>query len=173
VRLTISVVNCNLEPDMATQVVMDHSGDSRHFFDSADPEAIRRAETLFNDLTAKGYTARRGREPARSQDWESLIRPRKKRCSSRAWLAVDRAEIGQPTPSPPIRVAGPCNYQTVSRILRGKDEPWALVAAAPQLAFGRAKSPARSKRIFRGSRKRQPQKIPNPSGNVSQCPRDR
>jgi hypothetical protein len=36
---------------------MDHSGDSRHFFDSAEPEATLRAETLFNDLTAKGYTA--------------------------------------------------------------------------------------------------------------------
>jgi hypothetical protein len=53
VRLTISLVNCSLESDMATRVVLDHSGDSRHVFDRVNAEAILRAETFFNELTAK------------------------------------------------------------------------------------------------------------------------
>jgi hypothetical protein len=31
---------------MATQIVMDHTGDTRHHFDANDLEAVARAETL-------------------------------------------------------------------------------------------------------------------------------
>src|SRR3954467_9596920 len=47
------LVNCSWESDMATRVVLDHSGDSRHVFDRVNAEAILRAETVSNDLTAK------------------------------------------------------------------------------------------------------------------------
>ncbi|UPK30941.1 hypothetical protein [Bradyrhizobium sp. 195] len=42
---------------MATQIVMDHSGDSRHFFDNSSADALAEAERLFLEFTAKGYTA--------------------------------------------------------------------------------------------------------------------
>jgi|tagenome__1003787_1003787.scaffolds.fasta_scaffold20613757_2 hypothetical protein len=42
---------------MATQIVMDHSGDSRHFFDTSDADALAEAERLFQEFTSKGYTA--------------------------------------------------------------------------------------------------------------------
>jgi hypothetical protein len=42
---------------MATQIVMDHSGDSRHFFDTSDADALAEAERLFLEFTSKGYTA--------------------------------------------------------------------------------------------------------------------
>lgn len=42
---------------MAIQIVMDHTGDTRHHFDPADLEALTRAEERFNDLTAAGFTA--------------------------------------------------------------------------------------------------------------------
>jgi hypothetical protein len=42
---------------MATQIVMDHNGDSRHSFDPRDPEAIARAEKRFKDLTGAGFIA--------------------------------------------------------------------------------------------------------------------
>lgn len=42
---------------MATQIVMDHSGDSRHTFSPSDAEALARAEQRFNELTGKGFTA--------------------------------------------------------------------------------------------------------------------
>ena len=42
---------------MATQIVMDHTGDSQHHFDAADAEALARAEERFKSLTAVGFTA--------------------------------------------------------------------------------------------------------------------
>ena len=42
---------------MATQVVMDHTGHSRHEFDGDDIEALARAERRFRELTSEGFTA--------------------------------------------------------------------------------------------------------------------
>jgi len=42
---------------MAVQIVMDHSGDSRHFFDNSNGEALVEAEKLFLQFTNMGYTA--------------------------------------------------------------------------------------------------------------------
>jgi hypothetical protein len=42
---------------MATQIVMDHTGDSRHQFDPADVAAVAEAEERFKMLTGAGFTA--------------------------------------------------------------------------------------------------------------------
>jgi hypothetical protein len=42
---------------MATQIVMDHSGDRRHNFDANDAVALLKAEQRFNELMKAGYTA--------------------------------------------------------------------------------------------------------------------
>ncbi|MDB5513522.1 MAG: hypothetical protein JWQ17_280 [Tardiphaga sp.] len=42
---------------MATQIVMDHHGDSRHSFDPTDAKALQKAEQRFKELTGSGYTA--------------------------------------------------------------------------------------------------------------------
>ena len=42
---------------MATQIVMDHSGDSRHWFDQHDCESLLKAEERFRQLSDLGYTA--------------------------------------------------------------------------------------------------------------------
>jgi hypothetical protein len=42
---------------MATQIVMDQSGDTRHEFDPSNPEALARAERRFRELTGVGFTA--------------------------------------------------------------------------------------------------------------------
>jgi hypothetical protein len=42
---------------MATQIVMDHTGDTRHSFNPDDVQAIAKAEKRFNELTRKGFTA--------------------------------------------------------------------------------------------------------------------
>jgi hypothetical protein len=42
---------------MATQIVMDHTGDSRHQFDPADAAAVAKAEARFKKLTGAGFTA--------------------------------------------------------------------------------------------------------------------
>jgi hypothetical protein len=42
---------------MATQIVMDHSGDSRHHFDAKDLKALAEAERRFKVLTGSGFTA--------------------------------------------------------------------------------------------------------------------
>jgi hypothetical protein len=42
---------------MATQIVMDHTGDTRHYFDADDATALSQAEERFRLLTTFGYTA--------------------------------------------------------------------------------------------------------------------
>jgi hypothetical protein len=42
---------------MATQIVMDHTGDTRHQFDPADADAVAKAERRFQELTGVGFTA--------------------------------------------------------------------------------------------------------------------
>jgi hypothetical protein len=42
---------------MATQIIMNHNGDTRHSFDAKDVEALFEAEQRFKDLTGAGFTA--------------------------------------------------------------------------------------------------------------------
>jgi hypothetical protein len=42
---------------MATQIVMDHTGDRRHTFDNRDAEALAAAEQRFRELTGQGFIA--------------------------------------------------------------------------------------------------------------------
>ena len=42
---------------MATQIVMDQTGDIRHEFDPGNAEALARAEQRFRELTGIGFTA--------------------------------------------------------------------------------------------------------------------
>jgi hypothetical protein len=42
---------------MATQIVMDATGDTRHEFDPADAAAVAEAENCFRELTGAGFTA--------------------------------------------------------------------------------------------------------------------
>ena len=42
---------------MATQIVMNHTGDSRHYFDAKDVRALAKAEERFKKLTGDGFTA--------------------------------------------------------------------------------------------------------------------
>jgi hypothetical protein len=42
---------------MPTQIVMDHTGDTRHNFDAKDAQAILNAEKRFKKLTGRGFTA--------------------------------------------------------------------------------------------------------------------
>jgi hypothetical protein len=42
---------------MPSQIVMDHTGDTRHYFDPEDTEALSKAEARFRKLTRAGFTA--------------------------------------------------------------------------------------------------------------------
>ena len=42
---------------MAIQIVMDHTGDSRHYFNLEDTKALSEAEERFKSLIEGGYTA--------------------------------------------------------------------------------------------------------------------
>ena len=42
---------------MATQIVMDPTGDTRHHFDPKDVKALADAERRFKELTGAGFTA--------------------------------------------------------------------------------------------------------------------
>ncbi len=42
---------------MATHIIMDHSGDTRHHFDVRDLKALADAERRFKALTGAGFTA--------------------------------------------------------------------------------------------------------------------
>jgi hypothetical protein len=69
---------------MATQIVMDHSGDTRHVFDTNDTKALLEAERRFMQLTGAGFTAavrNSAGEPTASREFdptagETLFFPR-------------------------------------------------------------------------------------------------
>ena len=42
---------------MATQIVMDHNGDSRYEFAPHDPTRLANADERFKELVASGFTA--------------------------------------------------------------------------------------------------------------------
>ena len=42
---------------MATQIVMDQTGDTRYCFNADDTEALAKAEERFTSLTSVGFTA--------------------------------------------------------------------------------------------------------------------
>jgi hypothetical protein len=42
---------------MAIQIVMDFTGDTRHYFNVDDTEAVNKAEERFRSLTGMGFTA--------------------------------------------------------------------------------------------------------------------
>ena len=43
--------------EMASQIVMDRTGDTRHTFDIQDRVEVEKAERRFKDLTGAGFTA--------------------------------------------------------------------------------------------------------------------
>jgi hypothetical protein len=43
--------------EMATQIVMDRTGDTRHIFDDQDCAEVAKAEQRFSELTGAGFTA--------------------------------------------------------------------------------------------------------------------
>jgi hypothetical protein len=42
---------------MHTQIVMDATGDTRHYFDADDQASVAEAEWRFAELTERGFTA--------------------------------------------------------------------------------------------------------------------
>jgi hypothetical protein len=42
---------------MAIQIVMDHTGDTRHHFNREDAQALAKAEERFKELAGLGFTA--------------------------------------------------------------------------------------------------------------------
>lgn len=42
---------------MATLLIMDHTGDTRQYFDPENSEQLAWAEARFRELTSEGYTA--------------------------------------------------------------------------------------------------------------------
>jgi hypothetical protein len=52
---------------MATQIVMDVTGDTRHEFDPADDAAVVKAEERFKELTGAGFTAAVRRDQGRAE----------------------------------------------------------------------------------------------------------
>jgi hypothetical protein len=52
---------------MATQIVMDHTGDTRHMFDPVDAKAVAEAERRFRELIGTGFTAAVRRAEGKSE----------------------------------------------------------------------------------------------------------
>jgi hypothetical protein len=52
---------------MATQIIMDHTGDTRHQFDPSDAVAVAKAEARFKALTGAGFTTAERTGPGQSK----------------------------------------------------------------------------------------------------------
>jgi hypothetical protein len=70
---------------MATQIVMDRTGDTRHY---NDHKALAKAEERFNDLTKVGFTAAARAANGEVSVVRRSIQPQKRPCSSRDLLAA-------------------------------------------------------------------------------------
>ena len=57
---------------MATQIVMDHTGDTRHQFDSTDFGAVSEAERRFKELTDFGFIAAKRLDNGKSEVLKSF-----------------------------------------------------------------------------------------------------
>jgi hypothetical protein len=55
------------ERPMATQIVMDETGDTRHVFDPVDTAALAEAERRFKQSTGAGFTAAVRKDQGRSE----------------------------------------------------------------------------------------------------------
>ena len=54
---------------MATQIVMDRTGDTRHNFDAKNADALLEAEERFRELTGAGFTA-----AVRTESGEAVVK---------------------------------------------------------------------------------------------------
>jgi hypothetical protein len=61
---------------MATQIVMDHTGDTTHQFDPTDASAVAEAEKRFKKLTGAGFTAAKRFRSFEPTAEETLFIPR-------------------------------------------------------------------------------------------------
>ena len=57
---------------MATQIVMDQTGDTRHYFDPLNSRELLEAERRFKDLTGRGYTAAKRTSPGQTTKLRSF-----------------------------------------------------------------------------------------------------
>ena len=74
---------------MATQIVMDHSGDTRHAFDPLDAKAVAKAEKRFKDLTGAGFIAAERTADGKSRRVSAFNPTAERHCSSRASRAAE------------------------------------------------------------------------------------
>jgi hypothetical protein len=112
---------------MATQIVMDHTGDTRHQFDPADAAAVAEAEVRFKELTGAGFTAAR-----RLPVWPSLhlscgsrnVRRYTARESPRTRFSTLSAGWRRPTPTVPARtnLSAHSSFTTTCSAWRKKED---------------------------------------------------
>ena len=57
---------------MATQIVMDQTGDTRHYFDPDNAGELLEAERRFTDLTGRGFTAAKRTSPGQTSKLRSF-----------------------------------------------------------------------------------------------------
>lgn len=78
---------------MATQIVMDRTGDNRHFFNPDDARELAKAERRFYELTDAGFTAAARTGPGQVSQMRSFDLNAEETVFFRGWPAADR-----PTP---------------------------------------------------------------------------
>jgi hypothetical protein len=54
---SLELIELYPERAMAVQLVMNHTGDTRHWFDAADEQSSLKAQERFRELSEKGYVA--------------------------------------------------------------------------------------------------------------------
>ena len=73
---------------MATQIIMDYNGDTRHSFDAKDVKALLEAERRFKALTGAGFTAATrtaSGDPVVTRKFDPTV---EETCFFRGWSAV-------------------------------------------------------------------------------------
>jgi hypothetical protein len=154
---------------MATQIVMDGSGDSRHLFNPHNVKEVANAEQRFYELTKAGFI---GRPLVRLRRSDRSTLPRKKLSSSRSWLAgsghVQLSAVAAGHPLPPESGSNPLHQARRRKHPRGP-----ILAALAEMAIARAAGAVRQEKLLRGRRKRERKAVQDPRRDLGERVRDR
>ena len=74
---------------MASQIVMDRTGDTRHIFNNQDHAEVAKAEQRFMELTGAGFSAAVRAGPGEQGLSAPSILWRRRHCFIRVWLAAE------------------------------------------------------------------------------------
>jgi hypothetical protein len=151
------------EDTTATQIVMDHTGDTRHQFDPADAAAVAEAEERFKMLTGAGFTTSKRLGASKSEASRVSARPdgRGDAVHSAAQGRMIWVELFVELGVALMIVGASIIVAVMTAQRKPAASPQADADAPPRVAFPQAGRAVRLLQAFRGDRIRHRRALPH------------